>query len=104
MEQEINPNSLNYVLGKIEERLEKGDRVMAELTASNKEVNRTLQSLPCVEHGRDIEKLYNDRHYRMKFRSAVKVALISVAATAIVSWIIANISGWVTAAESAGGG
>jgi hypothetical protein len=88
----LNPNSVDFVIGQIMERLENGDKVMDRLSVSIDRLSDTINGLPCTSHRNAIKTLMDWKaklNGRAKFMTEatiqLKYALIVAAVEAVLT-------------------
>jgi len=74
-EREVNPQSVNFILGEIKQRLENGDRIMQSLSVEVERLSEAISCLPCVSHDERLKAVEEDKTRRYSFSDAMKVTL-----------------------------
>jgi hypothetical protein len=98
-EKTIDEHSPEFLFGRIMTRLEQGDRTMENLATQVGGLTKAVSDLPCKERGDKIEDLegwQKKRNHKeeekgkmkISFRNALVIALISVGAAGLTSWLV----------------
>ena len=77
MTDEINRDSLDYTLGRIEQRLASGDKALEKLSTCIDRLDDTIKCLPCSSHEERLKDLEGNKTRRYSFGDAVKISVIS---------------------------
>ena len=84
-EQKVNRQSLNYILGRIEERLNSGDQVIGELRTAVNDLVKAIAELPCGTHDERLKVVEGNRKRVRTFWDDFKLVIISCVVTAILT-------------------
>lgn len=93
MADEINRDSLDYTLGRIEQRLASGDKTLEKLSNSIDQLDKTISCLPCSAHDERLKNIEGKKTRHYSFADAIKLAIVSSVLSIIATLIIIYFTG-----------